>query len=372
MWLIGLLALLTLGYAGLIIHLKKGWDTLPKYIPDPPSSPLPFVTVLIPARNEEDNIGVLLDALSKQTYPQEKMEVIVVDDHSSDRTAFIAQSYPFVKLIELKDDCLNSYKKRAIEKGIEQATAPFIVCTDADCMPGPEWLETVGGYYQQKKCAFIAAPVLLENNSSVLGRFQTLDFLVMQGITAAGIQQQSIYMANGANMSYPKKVFESVGGYKDSKQLASGDDFFLLHKIQKEYPSQIHFIKSEKAIIRTQAQLTWSEFFQQRIRWASKSSQYDNQPLKLVLLLVGIYNLSLLVVLASSIVCPQLLLLALASILVKSLIEWPFVQPVAKFFKVPITGYQFLLFQPLHILYIPITGILSFQKKYVWKGRKVR
>jgi len=194
----------------------------------------------------------------------------------------------------------------------------------------------------------------------------------MQGITAAGIQQQSIYMANGANMGYPKKVFESVGGYKGSKQLASGDDFFLLHKIQKEYPSQIHFIKSEKAIIRTQAQLTWSGFFQQRIRWASKSSHYNNRSLKLVLLLVGIYNLCLLIVLASSIVCPPLLLLALASMLVKSLIEWPFLQSVASFFKVPINSFQFFLFQPLHVLYIPITGILSFQKKYVWKGREVR
>jgi biofilm PGA synthesis N-glycosyltransferase PgaC len=371
MWLIGLLALLTLGYAGLILHFKKGWDALPGFTSGPRTTPLPFVTVLIPARNEEKNIGALLDALSKQTYPQEKREVIVVDDHSTDRTAIIARSFSFVKLIELTDDCENSYKKRAIEKGIEQASAPFIICTDADCVPEAEWLETIGCTYLQNECAFIAAPVLLENNSSVLGRFQTLDFLVMQGITAAGIQQQSIYMANGANMSYPKKVFEWVGGYKESKQLASGDDFFLLHKIQKEYPSLIHFIKSEKAIIRTQALPTWSEFFQQRIRWASKSSHYDNRPLKLVLVLVGIYNLSLLVTLALSIVCPPFLLLALASILVKSLIEWPFVHAVAKFFKVPISGFQFLLFQPLHIIYIPITGILSFQKKYVWKGRKV-
>ena len=372
MWFLWILALLTLVYALLILQLKKGWHRLPNFIPVSPQAPLPLVTILIPARNEEKNIGILLKSLEKQQYPAEKMEVIVINDHSTDQTAAIVRTFPFAKLIELQEDSINAYKKRAIEKGIEVAIGSIIVCTDADCTPGSAWVSTLVNYYQQHSCTFITAPVLLENDGSILGQFQTLDFLVMQGITGAGIQQQFIYMANGANMSYPKKIFKEVDGYQHNTRLASGDDFFLLHKIQQRYPSQIHYIKSANTIVRTPAMSTWSDFIQQRIRWASKSAHYSNWKLKGVILLVGIYNLSLLTGLVLGFFDGNLLRGVVLTFLLKSLVEWPFVKEVAQFFKVVTPWYKFLLFQPIHSFYIVLTGLLSYQKSYTWKGRRVR
>lgn len=372
MWHLLILALLTLVYALLIVHFHKGWNQLPDFRSTPPQAPLPVVTILIPARDEEENIGNLLKAIGQQEYPVEKMDVIVINDHSTDQTAAIARSFPFVKLIDLQEESLNAYKKKAIEKGIEQATGSLILCTDADCIPGSRWVPTLVKYSQQYACAFIAAPVLLENDGSFLGQFQTLDFLVMQGITGAGIQQQSIYMANGANMSYPKKVFETVGGYQNSTSIASGDDFFLLHKIQEQYPSQIHYVKSRESIIRTPAMPSWSSFIQQRIRWASKSAHYQSWKLKGVLLFVGLYNLSLVAALGLGIFHWDLLRGVVLAFLLKTLIEWPFVKEVAHFFKVPIPWYKFLFFQPIHSFYIVLTGLFSYQKTYTWKDRRVR
>ena len=372
MWFLWILALLTVVYYWLIFQLKKGWSQLPNFRPTPSQGPFPIVTILVPARNEEENIGNLLKAIGQQQYPAEKMEVVVINDHSTDRTAMIARSFSFVKLIELQEDSINAYKKRAIEKGIEAASGSLIVCTDADCIPGATWISTLVNYYQQHSCAFIAAPVLLENDGSMLGQFQTLDFLVMQGITGAGIQQQSIYMANGANMSYPKKIFEEVDGYQYNKRLASGDDFFLLHKIQQRYPSQIHYIKSTETIIRTSAMPTWSSFIQQRIRWASKSAHYRNGKLKGVLLLVGLYNLILVTSLLLGVFDGDYLRGVVVALLLKTIIEWPFVKEVAHFFKVPIPWYKFLFFQPIHSFYIVLTGLFSYQKSYTWKDRRVR
>lgn len=372
MWLLWILALLTLVYALLIFQLKKGWHQLPDFRPLPVQTPLPSVTILIPARNEEANIGNLLKAISQQVYPAEKMEVIVINDHSTDQTGAIAGTFAFVKLIDLHEESLNAYKKRAIEKGIEAASGSLIVCTDADCIPGPTWISTLVNYYQQHSCAFIAAPVLLENDGSVLGQFQTLDFLVMQGIMGAGIQQQSIYMANGANMSYPKTVFETVGGYQNCTSIASGDDFFLLHKIQQRYPSQIHYIKSAATIIRTPTMSTWSDFIQQRIRWASKSAHYTSWRLKGILLFVGTYNLGLVAALGTGMFDRDILFGALSAFLLKSFFEWPFVKEVAQFFNVPIIWHKFLFFQPIHSIYIVLTGLYSYQKTYTWKGRRVR
>lgn len=372
MWLFLLLGLLTIGYAGLINRFKRGWDRLPYFSPSPSTAPLPYVTVLIPARNEAATIGKLLQALQQQTYPSEHCEVIVINDHSTDETVAVVEQFPFVKLIHLINEEHQAHKKRALEMGVAQAKGSFILCTDADCLPSPRWVATVVAYHLEQKAVFVAAPVFLENEQTLLGRFQTLDFLVLQGITAAGIQKGFIYMANGANMGYAKTAFEAVEGYKGVRKLASGDDFFLLHKIKDHYPHQIGFVQSADAIVRTAAMPTWSAFLQQRIRWASKSTHYQNKTIQLVLLLVWLYNLSFLIGLLMAIKKIEWLWIILIALLVKTQLEWPFVQAVSKFYQFPLRKKTFFAFQPLHILYITFTGLLGLRGTYTWKGRQVR
>src|SRR5690606_29084313 len=98
------------------------------------------ISVLIAARNEEKIIGNLLTSLRHQTYPKEFFEIIVVDDHSTDKTADVVKRFEEVKLLQLREQVSNSFKKKAIETGIKHATGDLVVTTDADCTPGKEWL----------------------------------------------------------------------------------------------------------------------------------------------------------------------------------------------------------------------------------------
>lgn len=374
MLLVFIFLILTLVYGLLIRSFKKSWEQLPlcSEASSIPTDSFPTVSIIIPARNEEKNIGTLLDALNHQDFPPEKLEIIMVDDHSEDQTAAIASNFLNVRVLTLQEEGLNSYKKKALEKGIAIAQGQLIVCTDADCIPPGGWLSELVRNYQDREAAFIAAPVVLTNDGSLLGRFQTLDFLVLQGITGAGIQQGNLAMANGANMAYPKKVFEEVEGYRGVDKLASGDDFFLVHKIAKRYPGKIIFVKSPDAIVKTAALPRWKDFIQQRIRWASKSASYKETRITAVLGLVWFYNALFVWALLGAMFDWRFAVILLLAWLLKTLVEWPFVRLVAKFFQVPITLISFLGFQPLHIFYTVSTGLLGLTGSYEWKGRKVK
>jgi len=131
LWIIIALFIL---YSILIIYYWQSWRSIPDFIPAKKLLQTK-ISVIIPARNEEVNIGFLLTALQEQTYPRELVEIIVIDDHSEDKTTEIVDQYKEVKLLQLKDDSINSYKKKAIETGIAAATGDLIVTTDADCLP---------------------------------------------------------------------------------------------------------------------------------------------------------------------------------------------------------------------------------------------
>ena len=335
-------------YSLLIAYYWQSWKAISDFIPLNTTAST-TISIIIPARNEEKNIGQLFQALQNQTYPTELFEVIVVDDHSTDGTAAIVQQFPSVKLIQLKEDNINSYKKKAIETGIAAATGDLIVTTDADCLPGNNWLTTIAAFKTEKQSAFIAAPVVLENNNSLLQIFQTLDFLVLQGITGASVYKNAHSMCNGANLAYEKKAFQEVNGFQGIDNIASGDDMLLMHKIWKQYPDKVHYLKSKEAIVSTQPMKTWKAFFNQRIRWASKAKSYGDKRIIVVLLLVYLLNLSFLVLSVVGFFCSMYWIFLLGLWLAKTMVEFPFVYSVASFFNKKSLLKYFLFFQPLHI-----------------------
>ena len=357
-------------YSYLIIYYWLAWKSIPDYKTPIPQSQIK-ISVIIPARNEEKNIGNLLVALQNQTYSSSLFETIVVDDHSSDATAAIVQQFNFAKCIQLKDENINSYKKKAIEKGIEAATGDLIVTTDADCIPLPNWLQTLASFKQQKQSAFIAAPVVFTNNNSLLQLFQSLDFLVLQGITGASVYKNIHSMCNGANLAYEQKSFYAVNGFNGIDTIASGDDMLLMHKIWKNFPDRVHYLKSKDAIVSTEPMLTWKSFFNQRIRWASKAKNYDDKRIIAVLLLVYLFNLSFLVLLVAGLFNSYYWIYLLALWIGKTIIELPFVCAVAKFFNKQSLIKYFFFFQPLHIVYTITSGLFGQFGKYEWKGRRV-
>ncbi len=337
-------------------------------------------TIIIPARNEEENIRRYLPSVLQQSYPQELFDVIVIDDYSTDATADVVaefqSEYSNLKLLRLKDILpdvtLNSYKKKAIEKAIEQASGNWIVTTDADCLVNKNWLQCFSGFIMEHNPVFVAAPVAFFNDHSFLSVFQSLDFMSLQGITAASVNKGFHSMCNGANLAYKKLMFLEVNGFAGIDNIASGDDMLLMHKIYEKQPEGVKFLLSQDAIVRTVAMPDWKSFFNQRIRWASKADSYQDKRIFWVLALVYFLNLLLLVIFIAAFFKPVLFVYCLILLVVKTLIELRFMSIVAAFFGEQKLLKWFGLMQPFHITYTVIAGWLGKFGSYHWKGRKVK
>ncbi len=388
--------LLFLPYAALLVYYRMAWQQIPA--PPPPGTPSTAVTVIIPARNEQACIGNCLQSIISQQYPAHLLQIIVADDFSTDNTAAIVRSFAGnnVSLLQLSDfvtDPLNSYKKKAIELAIAQSTGQLIVTTDADCIVPPLWLPTIVSFYEKERPAFIAAPVSILPSPGGEGLgvrpveiFQALDFMTLQGITGASVHKKMHTMCNGANLAYERSAFYKVDGFKNIDHIASGDDMLLMHKIYERYPQRVLFLKSRDAIVQTAPVQTIRQFFNQRIRWASKADKYTDKRIFPVLLLVYLFNVMMLtlpIILIfthppSSIFNSSFLIFNsplkcwLSLLALKTLIELYFLYPVAKFFNKTPLLWWFPLAQPFHILYTVIAGWLGKFGNYTWKGRNVK
>ncbi len=371
--------LLTLGYVALMVTYRRGWAMQKEFVVPPMFEPSTKISVIIPARNEEENIGPCIESILAQKYPESLFEIIVVDDHSDDRTAEVVHEYidRNVRCISLAGylpmgNTVNSFKKAAIATGISHSNGALIVTTDADCTAPNTWLRHIAALYEQENPVMIVAPVIYKVKRNIVQLFQLIDFMSMQGITAAAHSLKLGNMSNGANLAFRKTTFDKVGGYEGIQHLASGDDYLLMMKMNKFSPKSISYLKSAKAAISTLAQPDWKGFLQQRIRWASKSGKYNDTRLTLILLLVYLFNVMLLVLAVGSFFDHALQFTAFTILCVKIVAELYFLAPVAKFFNNERVLRYFPLLQPLHIVYIVLAGFLGFVGGYEWKGRRVK
>ncbi|MFL5773950.1 MAG: glycosyltransferase [Flavisolibacter sp.] len=360
-------------YGGLFYYYLRGWN-LARVESEKKIAANRMISVIIPARNEEKNILRLLDALKEQSYPPAFFEIIVVDDFSTDDTAGVVNSSGLQNLrcIQPAVGTEQSSKKKAIEAGIANAEGELIVTTDADCIPAREWLQTIHQFYIETSAEFIAAPVKFTHDKSLLQTFQAIDFLTLQGITAASVTSGSLSMCNGANLAYTKKAFNEVNGFEGIDHVATGDDMLLMHKIWKKHPSNVHYLKNKNAIVRTEPMATWKEFFMQRKRWASKTLVYDDRRIIAVLVFVYLFNCLFFLLVAFAIVNPLYWWYVVGFWIAKALVEFPFVKRVAGFYGEEKLLTSFFFLQPLHIFYTVFVGLLSQFGKYEWKGRRTK
>ena len=374
-------------YVVLILYFRKSWLGINEFIPARNfiENELPFVSVIIAARNEEKNIGDCIQSIMDQGYPQNKFEIIVTDDHSTDKTVSILESFQkenihVLRLADfLEDSVLNSYKKKSIETALQFAKGEIIVTTDADCVAPRKWIETLVDFYKEKNAVFVALLVAFKNPSpkdpffkKFFKIFQVLDFMALQGITGASVHKKFLNMCNGANLAYQKKAFYEVNGFQGIDRIASGDDMLLMHKIQQNYPERIFFLKSKDIIVETKPAETIKEFMNQRIRWASKTNKYTDKKIIAVLMLVYLLNAWIFILGISSFFFQKAFYLFIISIVIKIISELFFLYPVARFFNKQKLLWWFIPAQPFHILYTLIAGWLGLFGSYQWKGRKVK
>ncbi|SFS54227.1 glycosyltransferase family 2 protein [Lutibacter maritimus] len=360
-------------YTILIIAFISGFNYL-KNFKSRETSPKNTFTIVVAFRNEVENLPKLLQSLSNLNYPANLFEILLVNDNSTDAfepiIAGFKKQYPQLTIVLLNNKrTSNSPKKDAISVGIQQSKFDWIVTTDADCEVPKNWLTLFNEFIEDKKPLFISAPVSFKQKASFLFHFQNLNFISLIGSTIGGFGIKKPFMCNGANLCYSKKIFNEINGFVGNETIASGDDIFLLEKMIEKHPNKTLFLKSEESVVLTNSALTWKQFFNQQIRWASKSTSYKNNFAKFVGIMVFLENLMIFTVIITTLINPIHWKAFFIIFIQKMFVDFLLIEKTSKFLKnrkslifVPITS----LLYPFYILFV---SLFSTFKKYEWKGR---
>lgn len=338
-------------------------------------------SIIIPFRNEAENLRALLQSLRKLEYPNHLFEILLVNDASEDNSEEIilekkASIAASLNIIQNKRKSA-SPKKDAITEGIKFSRYEWIVTTDADCVVAKDWLKIMDDYIQEvaknkTSVLMLCGPVLYQWHHRFLEYFQFLDALSLQGITIGSFGLHKPFLNNGANLAYKKEVFKEVQGFLGNDHIASGDDIFLLEKIYARHPSSVHFLKNRAATVTTRPQKDLRSLINQRVRWISKTSKQKQPYPKMLGALVLVTNVLFLFIPIFIIISPVNWMFLTALFLLKMGVDLLVIGVTATFFQKKIFNIYYF---PTAFLYPAITlmvALKSFSGKYNWKGRKFK
>lgn len=333
-------------------------------------------SLVIAARNEEENIPELVNVLKSLQYHESQFEIIIVDDFSSDNTVALLKEATSVlsnlKVLSLEELGLKhkkAFKKKAIQIGIHHASNQWIVTTDADCKLDPRHLNALGAYITKYDPKFVSGPVLYEPNSA-FGAMQGVEFSGLVALGGAYMQREIPFLCNGANMAFPKEVFQQLNGFKGVDQDESGDDVWFMHKVHVRYPLEMFFVKHPKLIVRTQPSPNLSSFLNQRKRWTSKNSSYGKTSQTIILAADYLFYISIVVNAVGSFWGYPFLELLAITLTSKFVIETLFFYETNRFFKTRKWFVWYLLAFLPQIFYVVLIYPLSQLTRFEWKNRK--
>ena len=325
------------------------------------------MSVIIPFRNEEKNLELLLKSLLSIQYPKEKAEFILVNDHSTDNSVsrLDIQTLSNSKIINL--DNYATGKKACITAGIAESTSEIIITTDADCNFTPEWLNSINSKFNEQKVNMVVGSVAIEQDRSFFSKIQAIEFASLIGSGVSLLQWKIPAMANGANLAFRRNVFYDVDGYQGNSHIASGDDEYLLKKFYSYSPSGVIFNNNPESVVKTCPQDSLFDFFQQRIRWAGKWKHQSNIKVKVLALLVFVFQVTFIAAMVNYMITGNKLMVTL--LMAKAVIEAIFLFRVCVFVKVRLSLIPFVLLQIIYPFYVVLTAIGSLFLTFEWKGR---
>jgi len=367
-------AAIAFGYVALIMWIMTGWDDTAEW-DTPPADYVPKtkVAVVIAARNEEQHIERCIRSVLSQSMASDIMEVLVVDDQSTDSTSAVVLSIDDERVTLLHTTEGYTGKKAAISLAVEYTNSTVIATTDADCVVGENWLRSLLYQYELNKPKLIAGPIVYDTDRSLLQRFQYLDGVGNMAVTANGIRRQAYYMANGANLFYEKLLFNELGGYKDDS-VSSGDDMLLIQRAAAAYPDYIRYLKCQAAVVHTRPVSSVSELISQRKRWATKSKNYSDKGIVKVQAYVF---MTVLFMVANIILIPFTSGFSLFAFLflafMKGCMDYLLLSRMASYFgnRKPLESFMgAYLYFSLYILWAGWSAL--FPSSYMWKGRRVQ
>ncbi|NUN09345.1 MAG: glycosyltransferase [Ignavibacteriaceae bacterium] len=334
--------------------------------------PARTVSVIVPVRNEFENISELINSLSEIDYPDDLLEIVIVDDESTDGSSELLSNLISGKMkimrIHRESGNYSVGKKGAIEYGIEHSSGEIILVTDADCKVSKSWVKSIVTRFRGNT-GVVSGPLFIETPSGFIRNI----FLLEQAgilIAAAGlIENGTPVTCSGANLAYLRKAFQEVEGYQGFNNVASGDDDLLMQKIHSTGIYRVAYAWDTNALVHTKTAGSSAEFLKQRSRWASKILLYKNRLTLIVLSLIFLFMVSFTLMTTWVIVKPEFLMILIAAYLLKMNYDYRVLLAGKRlFFK----DFKFLLFlagsfiHPFYLIFSTISGQLTSVK---WKGR---
>lgn len=352
-----------------------GMARLPYFTRRKATQIIPF-SIVVPFRNEAQNLPRLLQSIKELRYDRFSFEILFVDDASEDESVAIIQSFLEDSNIQYhifnNERFSQSPKKDALTLAIKKAKYKWIANLDADCEIPPRWLQLINSHILHKNSKMVCGPVLFATDDSVLKQFQFWDGLSLQAATQGGFGWNTPLLCNGANIAFERDVFFEVKGFEGNNHLATGDDIFLMEKINRYYPGQVHYLKNADATVITQPTNSLRGLLRQRIRWASKTSKNKNLGAKVLGGIVFLGNIGFVIGLAMCFIQPMQASAFAPLLLIKILVDTALLSATACFFKRPRISTGLLSSNFTYPFVVIWVFLNSWRGHYEWKGRSFR
>jgi len=335
----------------------------------------PSVSVIIAVRNGEKNLPQLLNSLKNQTY-NGKMEFLIVDDESTDKTFNII--HEFVK-VDVRFKYFSSkggndklaFKKRALDSGIKNAQFDRLLFTDVDCIIQYLWVESMMLDYTDETDYLIGYSETTDTTTSA-SAFQKTDFFMLLSAARGMVNNKSAWACSGQNQGYRKSLYNSVGGFTKIADQLQGDDSLFLLLCRKVKTINVNFATSPGSFVISRSELTWSTFFMQRIRWAGDSKVFwkFNIPFYTTSIATFIVNVGVIITPIIYGFTVFLNFWFINILLIKFIAEFILITKGGKVFgrKIQVIKFlQWFILQPLYIMAVSLGSIFNVNR--TWQGR---
>ncbi len=243
----------------LLVLLEKGVKPqLPKKL-----TTFPFVSICIPAYNEEKNIAETIDSVLNLDYPREKMEIIVVNDGSSDGTKQAVES--MINKIKDKNIMLlnqkNKGKGAAMNYALKKANGEFFISLDADSIVAKKALKVLLPHFSNKNIAAVLPMIMIQHKSTIMRKIQHCEYLINFFYKRLMSHLNCIHVTPGPFSIYRRKMLVGLGGFDEDNLV---EDLEMAVRIQK---ANYEIVQVLETSILTKAPANFSEFYKQRNRW---------------------------------------------------------------------------------------------------------
>lgn len=355
-------------YAAFMLYFLSGLFRLKK-IQNIQSPKELTVSVIVAVRNEEKNIRDLLEDLSHQTYPQKKLQIIISDDRSTDKTWTVISDYikkynNFDGVKISKRSKTMTTKKYALTKAIEKSNGEIIISTDADCHVPNTWVESIVETFDKETGIIVGYSKIDAASERFFDHYQSIDFLALMSANAGTLGWGNAWTGSGQNIAYRRSDFNKINGFNPVAKRISGDDFYLVQAISKI--AKAMYNTNPRGFVKTKPLENLREFISQRIRWASNTRNLFNTDLLFLLFLF--VNLFTNTILLSALLLKNYWQFLPMLFGIKFLFDTVVLFYGSKIFKTKIKINAYLIWFFLQPIYTPVLGILSILGKFRWKN----